>query len=77
MMSHTMATIRASIMCVGHVQKRVGKYLCDLKKDKTLKDEHGKRPVFNCCLTDANINKLPNYYSNAIRANVCNVESIK
>ena len=71
---HPMATSRS---CVRQVQKPVGKYLHDLKKDKTLTEKHGKRPVFNRCLTHANINKLQSYYGNAIRASVGNVESIK
>ena len=44
--------------CVGHVQKCVGQYLCELKKDKSLKDEEGQCPRFARCLTDANIDKL-------------------
>ena len=63
--------------CVGHVQKRVGKYLRDLKKCKTLKDKDAKPSVFNRRLTDASINKLQTYYGNAIRANVGNVKSMK
>ena len=56
--------------CVGHVQKRVGKHLRDLKKDKTVKYADGTRPIFNRRLTDANIDKLQRYYGNAIRENV-------
>ena len=63
--------------CVGDVQKRVGRYLRDLKKDKMLKDTDGKRPKVARRLTDASINKLQKYYGNAIRANVGNIEAME
>ena len=62
---------------MGHVQKRVGGYLRDLKKDKTLKDKDGKRPKFARRLTDANIDKLQKYYGNAIRANVGKIDAME
>ena len=45
----------------GEVQKRVGKYLRKLKKDKTLKHEDSRRPVFTRCLNDANSNEPETY----------------
>ena len=62
---------------VRHVQKRVGWYLRDLKKDKTLKDTDGERPKFAHRLTDASIDKLQKYYGNAICANVGKVKAMK
>ena len=40
------------------------------KKDKTMKDKDGNIQCSNRRLTDANINKLQNYYGKAIRANI-------
>ena len=63
--------------CVGCVQKRVGGYLRDLKKDKMLKDADDERSKFSHRLIDASIDKLPKYYVNAIRANVGNVKAME
>ena len=53
--------------CVGHIQKRVGNRLRNLKKNvKGLKG-----------LTDSVIDKLQNYYGIAIRSNVNNLHGIK
>ena len=62
--------------CVGHVQKRVGKHVLDIKKSKTLKYKDGTRPLFNRRLTDSNIDTLQKYYGNAIRENVGDVKAI-
>ena len=54
-MPNPMATNRSSSMSMWACPEACGKYLRDLKKDKTLKDKDGKRPVFNRRLTNANI----------------------
>ena len=56
--------------CVGHVQKRVGTALRNLKKEN--KGLGGKWKV-----TDALIDRLQNYYGIAIRSNVGNLEAMK
>ncbi|GBM58555.1 hypothetical protein AVEN_255335-1 [Araneus ventricosus] len=52
--------------CIGHVQKRVGTHLRNLKNKNKKLGGKGK-------LTDNFINKLQNYYDIAIRANVGNL----
>lgn len=56
--------------CVGHVQKRVGTALQNLKKEKKGLGGKGR-------LTDAMIDKLQNYYGIAIRTNCKDIESMK
>lgn len=58
------------IECVGHVQKRMGKRLRDLKKNakgRVLAD--GKTIGGKGRLTDVEIQKIQAYYGNAIRGN--------
>ncbi|XP_065641660.1 uncharacterized protein LOC136073639 [Hydra vulgaris] len=56
--------------CIGHVQKRVGTRLRELKKrEKGLRGK-GK-------LTDAVIDKLQNYYGIAIRSNIGNLKGMQ
>ena len=42
-------------VCIGHIQKHVGRHACNLKENKGLKDDKGERPKFAHCLTDAKI----------------------
>ena len=56
--------------CIGHVQKRVGTALRNLKKETPGLGGKGK-------LTDAMIDKLQNYYGIAFRANVKNAEEME
>ena len=56
--------------CVGHVQKRVGSRLRNLKK--TIKGLGGKGN-----LTNAAIDRLQNYYGIAFRKNVNDLEGMK
>lgn len=56
--------------CVGHVQKRVGTRLRNLKKSVKGLSGRGK-------LTDSMIDRLQNYYGIAIRDNVGNLEAMK
>ena len=66
------------IECVGHVQKRMGKRLRDLKKNskgKILAD--GKTIGGMNRLTDKEINKMTEYYGNAIRGNSNNLEKMR
>jgi len=56
--------------CIGHVQKRVGTALRKLKRDNPGLGGKGK-------LTDAQIDKLQNYYGIAIRSNVGNLQGMK
>jgi hypothetical protein len=56
--------------CIGHVQKRMGTHLRDLRKKVTkLKDGKSIKGSKHR-LTDKTIDKLQTYYGNAIRANV-------
>ncbi|EZA54492.1 hypothetical protein X777_05747 [Ooceraea biroi] len=55
--------------CVGHVEKRMGTRLRNIKKEKKL-GGRGK-------LTDARITKLTKYYGLAIRRNVNSVQDMK
>ena len=56
--------------CIGHVQKRMGTHLRELrKKEKKLKDGKSVKGSKHR-LTDKAIDKLHCYYGNAIRANV-------
>ena len=56
--------------CVGHVQKRVGNRLRNLKKN--VKGLGGR-----VCLTDNIIDKLQNYYGMAIRQNSGDLNAMK
>jgi len=56
--------------CVGHVQKRIGTRLCNLKRK-----EKGLRGRVK--LTDATIDRLQNYYGIAIRQNKKNLVEMK
>ena len=56
--------------CVGHVQKRVGTRLRNLKKN--VKELGGKRK-----LTNAMIDRLQNYYGIAVRQNSNNLDGMK
>nr|XP_047127825.1 uncharacterized protein LOC124808661 [Hydra vulgaris] len=56
--------------CVGHVQKRVGTRLRNLKKKEKGLGGRGK-------LTDATIDRLQNYYGIAIRQNKNNLSAMK
>lgn len=60
----------AKLECVGHVQKRVGTRLRNLKK--TVKNLGGKGK-----LTNKTIDKLQNYYGIAVRANSGDLEGMK
>ena len=56
--------------CIGHVQKRMGTHLRELRKKQTkLKDGKSVKGSKHR-LTDKAIDKLQTYYGNAIRANV-------
>ena len=56
--------------CIGHVQKRMGTHLRELRKiEKQLKDGKSVKGSKHR-LTDKAIDKLQCYYGNAIRANV-------
>ena len=56
--------------CIGHVQKRLGTHLRDLrKKESKLKDGKSVKGSKHR-LTDKAIGKLQTYYGKAIRANV-------
>ncbi|GFT74871.1 uncharacterized protein TNCV_1673361 [Trichonephila clavipes] len=60
----------AKYECIGHVQKRVGARLRKLKsKNKNLSGK-GK-------LTDSFIDRLQNYYGNAVRSNVGNLSGLQ
>ena len=61
--------------CIGHVSKRLGKGLRDLKQclgNKKLSD--GKPIEGRGRLTNGEINKLQNYYGDAVRAHAGNVQ---
>ena len=61
--------------CIGHVSKRLGKGLRDLKQhlgNKKLSD--GKPIGGRGRLTNGEINKLQNYYGDAVRAHAGNVQ---
>ena len=55
--------------CIGHIQKRVGKRLRDLKKKEKGLGKQG--------LNDAMIDRLQNYYGMAVRGNVGNLQDMK
>ena len=64
--------------CIGHVQKRMGRLLRQLCKEfKGQKLEDGKLINGRGRLTNAEIDKLQNYYGMAIRANVDNLNNMK
>ncbi|GBM75320.1 hypothetical protein AVEN_126693-1 [Araneus ventricosus] len=56
--------------CIGHVQKRVGSRLRNLKKKQKGLGGKGK-------LTDKLIDKLQNYYGIAIRSNIGNLQNMQ
>ena len=58
------------LQCVGHVQKRVGNRLLNLKKVTKGLGGRGK-------LTKTIINRLQNYYGIAIRSNVGNLKEMQ
>ena len=61
--------------CIGHVQKRLGKALRELKKKlRTEKLSDGKPLCGKGRLTHKYIDRLQNYYGRAIRVNVGDVE---
>ena len=49
-------------------------YVRDLKINKGLKDDKSEHPKLAHRLTDAKIDKLQQYYGNAICANACNLK---
>ena len=64
--------------CIGHIQKRIGGRLRDLKsKHKGQKLADGKGILGRGRLTDAAINKLQNYFGIAIRNNLDSVYTMK
>lgn len=66
------------VECVGHIQKRMGTRLRKLKT--TLgksKLSDGKTIGGKGRLTDSSINKLTNYYGNAIRGNTASVSDMR
>ena len=66
------------IECVGHVQKRMGTRLRNLKKSmKGVKLEDGKTMFGRGRLTDVQIDKLQQMYGVAIRANKHNLAKMK
>ena len=56
--------------CVGHVQKRMGTHLRELRKISTKLNDGKSVKGRKHRLTDKAIDKLQTYYGNAIRANV-------
>lgn len=64
--------------CVGHMQKRMGRRLRNLKKElKGKKLADGKGLGGSGRLTDAEIDKLQNYYGLAIRRNTNSVNQMR
>ncbi|CAH3114455.1 unnamed protein product, partial [Pocillopora meandrina] len=64
--------------CVGHVQKRMGTALRKFKKEmKGRKLADGKGVAGKGRLTDKVINRIQNYYGNAIRENCGNLQGMK
>ena len=64
--------------CIGHVQKRMGSRLRRLKKDyKGKKLADGKAISGQHRLTEREIDNLQNYYGQAMRRNVNNLENMK
>lgn len=64
--------------CVGHVQKRMGSALRTFKKDhKGRKLADGKTVGGKGRLTDKVIDKIQNYYGNAIRRNAGDLKQMK
>ena len=56
--------------CIGHVQKRMGTHLRDIRKKQTKLSDGKSVKGSKHRLTDKAIDKLQTYYGNAIRANV-------
>ena len=64
--------------CVGHMQKRMGTALRKYKKDmKRRKLADGKGVQGRGRLTDKRIDRIQNYYGNAIRDNCGNLQGMK
>ena len=64
--------------CIGHIQKRIGSRLRDLKiRYKGQKLTDGKSISGKGRLTDAAINKLQNYFGIAVRENLDSIYSMK
>ena len=64
--------------CVGHVQKRIGRALREFKRKMKGKNLEDNRPVGGRDrLTDVIIDCIQNYYGQAIRNNMNNIESMK
>ena len=57
--------------CVGHVQKRMGKRLSNLKSITKGKLQDGKTIGGKGRLTDVTIKRIQRYYGLAIRQNTC------
>ena len=62
--------VHEKLECIGHVQKRMGAALRNLRREK--KETRGKGK-----LTDRMIDRLQNYYGIAIRSNIGNLEGMK
>lgn len=63
--------------CIGHVQKSMGSALCELKsRYRGQKLSDGKTIGGVGCLTDSLINSLQNYYGDAIRKSVGDVDKM-
>ncbi|XP_035228868.1 uncharacterized protein LOC118200978 [Stegodyphus dumicola] len=68
----------SKLECVGHVQKRMGTRLRKLKQDYRCKKlEDGKPLSGKGRLTDTMINRLTQYYGNAIRSNALSVDEMR
>jgi len=61
--------------CVGHVQKRVGSNLREMKKEVVCED--GKKLGGKNRLTDVVINDLQVWYGNVVRGNTDSVQKMK
>ena len=64
--------------CVGHVQRRIGRALREFKRKMKGKKLEDNRPVGGRGrLTDVLIDRIQNYYGQAIRNNMNNIERMK
>ena len=64
--------------CIGHIQKRIGSRLRQLKSDwRGKKLDDGKGIGGKGRLTDAAVNKLQNYFGIAIRTNIDSIYAMK
>lgn len=59
-------TIVEKLKCIGHIQKRVGNRLCNLRNTIKATLEGGKTLRERACLTDKTINKIQNHYGFAL-----------